>query len=179
VISYRYDELENQGQLQPFGYTGYQRDTIAGTYYAQAREYDAWSGRFTSEDVVKGSVAYPETLNAYGYCWGNPVKYVDRDGEFPLLAIVPVAFFMVAVLYGCNSNKKNGGKKSNQTTTTEKIPKESNVGISIDDYHVEDRKDLIEFIKYAEGEYWDKPYDSNEDGILDTIGYGHDFTKKW
>ena len=88
MISYRYDEFGtdpsgNQGQLQPFGYTGYQRDTVAGTYYAQAREYDAWSGRFTSEDVVKGSVAYPETLNAYGYCWGNPVKYVDRDGEFP------------------------------------------------------------------------------------------------
>ncbi len=129
-------------------------------------------------------------MNAYGYCWGNPVKFVDRDGEFLLLAIVPVALFMVAGLYGCNSNKKNGGKKSNQTTTeqipttkyvttTEKIPKESNVGISIDDYHVEDRKDLIEFIKYAEGEYWEKPYDSNEDGILDTIGYGHDFTKKW
>ena len=88
VISYRYDEFGtdlsgNQGQFQPFGYTGYQRDTIAGTYYAQAREYDAWSGRFTGEDVVKGSVTYPETLNAYGYCWGNPVNYVDRDGEFP------------------------------------------------------------------------------------------------
>ena len=193
VISYRYDEFGtdpsgNQGQLQPFGYTGYQRDTVAGTYYAQAREYDAWSGRFTGEDVVKGSVVYPETLNAYGYCWGNPVKYVDRDGEFPLLAIVPVAFFMVAVLYGCNSNKKNGGKKSNQTTTeqittteyvttTEEISKDSNTGISIDDYHVEDRKDLIEFIKYVEGEYWDKPYDSDENGTPDTIGYGHDFTR--
>ena len=86
VISYRYDEFGtdlsgNQGQFQPFDYTGYQSDTIVGTYYAQAREYDAWRGEFTSEDVVKGSVAYLETLNAYGYCWGNPVKYVDRDGE--------------------------------------------------------------------------------------------------
>ena len=32
---------------------------------------------------MKGSVTYPETLNAYGYCWGNPVMFVDRDGEFP------------------------------------------------------------------------------------------------
>ena len=86
VISYRYDEFGtdlsgNQGQLQPFGYTGYQRDTVAGTYYAQAREYDAGSGRFTGEDVIKGSAAYPKTLNAYGYCWENPVNYVDWDGE--------------------------------------------------------------------------------------------------
>ena len=26
-------------RIQPFGYTIYQRDEIAGTYYAQAREY--------------------------------------------------------------------------------------------------------------------------------------------
>ncbi len=88
AAAYRYDEFGtdlsgNQGKFQPFGYTGYQRDAVAGTYYAQAREYDAGSGRFTSEDVVKGSAAYPETLNAYGYCWGNPVKYVDRDGREP------------------------------------------------------------------------------------------------
>ena len=93
MISYRYDEFGtdpsgNQGQLQPFGYTGYQRDIVAGTYYAQAREYDAWSGRFTSEDVVKGSVTYPETLNVYGYCWGNPLMFVDRDGEFPTFSDV-------------------------------------------------------------------------------------------
>lgn len=60
MISYRYDEFGadltgNQGQLQPFGYTGYQKDSVAGTYYAQARKYDAWSGRFTGEDVIKGS----------------------------------------------------------------------------------------------------------------------------
>ncbi len=30
---------------------------------------------------MKGNAAYPETLNAYGYCWGNPVNYVDRDGR--------------------------------------------------------------------------------------------------
>ena len=93
MISYQYDEFGtdlsgNQGKFQPFGYTGYQRDAVAGTYYAQAREYDAGSGRFTSEDVVKGSAADPETLNAYGYCWGNPVKYVDRDGAFPTFSDV-------------------------------------------------------------------------------------------
>lgn len=42
--SYGYDEhgkdlYGNQGVVQPFGYTGYQPDRIAGTCYAQAREY--------------------------------------------------------------------------------------------------------------------------------------------
>ena len=45
----------NQGVLQVFGYTGYQRDNVAGTYYAQAREYQAEVGRFTSEDIIRGS----------------------------------------------------------------------------------------------------------------------------
>ena len=53
--SYSYDEFgadlsRNQRQYQPFGYTGYQKDDIAGTYYAQAREYDAGAGRFISKD---------------------------------------------------------------------------------------------------------------------------------
>lgn len=41
------DLYQNQGEIQPFGYTGYQRDEIAGTYYAQAREYLTENGRFS------------------------------------------------------------------------------------------------------------------------------------
>ena len=49
--TYGYDEFgqdlyRNPGQIQPFGYTGYQSDRIAETYYAQAREYRAELGRF-------------------------------------------------------------------------------------------------------------------------------------
>ena len=79
------DLYQNQGKMQPFGYTGYQRDEIAGTYYAQAREYLAESGRFAGQDLIVGFIEYPETLNRYGYCWDNPFKYVDYDGEFPTI----------------------------------------------------------------------------------------------
>lgn len=34
-----------------------------------------------AEDVVKGNGAVPETLNRYGYCWVNPVGFVDNDGR--------------------------------------------------------------------------------------------------
>ncbi len=86
--TYGYDEFgqdlyRNQGQIQPFGYTGYQSDRIAGTYYAQAREYRAELGRFAGVDIIKGFAAAPYTLNEYGYCWGNPMVLVDLNGRSP------------------------------------------------------------------------------------------------
>ena len=66
---YGYDEfgqetinIHNHGQgqgrgslgfIQPFTYTGYQKDNIANTYYAQTREYTPSVGRFAGEDVIK------------------------------------------------------------------------------------------------------------------------------
>ena len=79
------DLYQNQGEMQPFGYTGYQRDEIAGTYYAQAREYLAESGRFAGQDLIVGFVEYPETLNRYSYCWNNSLIYADYNGEFPTI----------------------------------------------------------------------------------------------
>ena len=88
---YEYDEfgqetVNNSHQaemIQPFTYTGYQKDSVANTYYAQAREYKAGAGRFTSEDIIKGNGAYPFTLNQYTYCWSSPIGLVDLNGEWP------------------------------------------------------------------------------------------------
>ncbi len=44
-------------------------------------------GRFVSEDKVRGFVILPYTLNHYGYCWNNPVDFVDRDGNLPTVVI--------------------------------------------------------------------------------------------
>ena len=65
-----------------FAFTGYQEDEVSGLKFAQARFYDANTGRFQSEDNVKGFIESPFTLNHYEYCWGNPVGFVDRDGNF-------------------------------------------------------------------------------------------------
>ena len=70
-----------QGERQPFGYTGYRHDDISGTYFAQAREYQPEVGRFVAEDIIKGRGAMPRTLNQYGYCLGNPLRYVDFNGK--------------------------------------------------------------------------------------------------
>ena len=45
-------------------------------------------GRFAGEDWLKGDIGYPFTLNAYGYCWGNPLKFVDLDGESPKNSLI-------------------------------------------------------------------------------------------
>ena len=81
------DLYGNQGELQPFGYTGYQKDRVAGTYYAQAREYQADVARFQGQDVIKGFVEYPISLNNYGYCYNSPFILVDENGLFAHLIV--------------------------------------------------------------------------------------------
>jgi len=88
IDSYAYDEFGgdltgNQGNIQPFGYTGYRHDNFAEAYFAQAREYDPKTGRFSARDVVKGSIANPFTLNEYAYCWNRPMALVDLNGQWP------------------------------------------------------------------------------------------------
>ena len=83
---YGYDEFGKdtygtQGQVQPFGYTGYRYDAVAETYFAQAREYVAGVGRFGGEDkdaFIRFIV--PQTINLYTYCISNPLTYTDKTG---------------------------------------------------------------------------------------------------
>ena len=89
------DVYRNQGELQPFGYTGYQKDGVAGTYYAQAREYQAGEGRFQARDIIKGQTLDPLTINEYIYCGNIPFYYYDPNGLFWHIvcgAVTDVAF---------------------------------------------------------------------------------------
>lgn len=87
VESYGFDEFGNstlsKEQKQPFGYTGFYQDSVAGTYFAQAREYMPETGRFTACDIVKGMQNAPYTLNEYVYCWNRPLTFTDQNGAFP------------------------------------------------------------------------------------------------
>ena len=33
-----------------------------------------------AEDVIRGKLGVPKTLNRYGYCWGNPFSFIDPSG---------------------------------------------------------------------------------------------------
>jgi len=116
---YGYDEFgqdlyKREGShLQPLGYTGYQKDSISNTYYAQAREYRPEVGRFTSEDIIRGFIIQPITLNHYVYCYNNPKKYVDNDGEFAILATIAIGAVIGGVVAGAGSvaSQMASGKK--------------------------------------------------------------------
>ena len=59
---------------QPFGFTGYQFDSVSGLQYAQARFYSPILGRFSAEDPIK------DQFNWYDYCIANPIKFIDPSG---------------------------------------------------------------------------------------------------
>ena len=77
------DTLGKQRTLNPFTFTGYQLDDLSSTLFAQARQYDSTTGRFTSEDKIKGYTQFPQTMNPYSYCWNQPLNLVDLDGFAP------------------------------------------------------------------------------------------------
>ena len=70
---------EPTGELH-LGFTGYMRDDISDTLFAQAREYMPEIGRFMGRDILKGRVEQPRSLNEYAYCHNDPVGFVDLNG---------------------------------------------------------------------------------------------------
>ena len=67
------------------GFTGYMRDDISDTLFAQAREYMPEIGRFMGRDILKGRVEQPRSLNEYAYCHNDPVGFVDLNGMDAIL----------------------------------------------------------------------------------------------
>ena len=66
-------------------FTGAVYDESTGLFYLSSRYYDPTTGRFISMDSYRGELDDPLSLNLYVYCQGNPVKYVDRDGNMPVI----------------------------------------------------------------------------------------------
>ena len=71
--------------FQPFGFAGGIWDEATGLVRFGARDYDAVAGRWTAKDPVGllngGS-------NPYAYADGDPLSFVDPDGQIPILPII-------------------------------------------------------------------------------------------
>jgi RHS repeat-associated protein len=63
------------------GYTGHQYDPETGLVYARARYYDPEIGIFISRDPYEGELEDGPSLHRYAYALGNPLGYVDEDGN--------------------------------------------------------------------------------------------------
>jgi len=83
----------NESGSEEFKYTGKQEGS-SGLYYYGARYYDPTTGRFISEDSNKGFLENPQSLNKYVYCYNNPIKNIDPDGNVVLEAIAYLIIYV-------------------------------------------------------------------------------------
>ena len=99
----------------PYRFNGKELDEETGLYYYGARymnpKLSIWYGtdpfvltdEFFSSDAslnVNGGIFNPLNLNAYSFCWQNPVQCIDNDGE----AVTPeTAWDIINVVLGASS----------------------------------------------------------------------------
>ncbi len=69
---------------QPFGFAGGIWDAATETYHFGARDYDPWAGRWTTKDPS----GFAGGTNLYQYAYGDPINYIDIDGELPIAPII-------------------------------------------------------------------------------------------
>lgn len=61
-------------------FTSYERDAESGNDYAMARYHLNRIGRFSSPDLLAGSLVNPQTLNRYTYVGNDPINHTDPTG---------------------------------------------------------------------------------------------------
>ncbi|MCR5363869.1 MAG: hypothetical protein K6E44_04795 [Bacteroidales bacterium] len=103
VAEYSYDpwgRMRNPQTLSPFapgqepslllgrGWTGHEWLPWFGLVNANARLYDPYLARFLSPDPLIQSPDFSQNLNRYLYGYGNPLKYVDKNGKFFWIPII-------------------------------------------------------------------------------------------
>lgn len=74
-------ELDSNPGFQPFGYAGGLYDNDTKLAHFAARDYDAFTGRWTSKDPLRFGGG---DTNLYGYVNGNPVFGTDPTGQYCL-----------------------------------------------------------------------------------------------
>ncbi len=73
-------------------YTGKPHDDDTGLSYFGARYYNPTIGRFMGVDPAGFQDSNVHSFNKYAYANNNPYKYVDPDGELPILLLAFVAY---------------------------------------------------------------------------------------
>ena len=82
--------------FHPFGFAGGIYDTDTKLTRFGARDYDAQTGRWTAKDPILFDGG---DTNLYGYVLGDPVNFIDPQGESMIIAIgIGVAVGMVVII---------------------------------------------------------------------------------
>ena len=187
IQCYEYGEFgedisKNQGQMQPIGYTGYLYEKESGNYITYSRGYMPDQGRFMSEDRYKGNLGNPISLNPYIYCYNQPDKYVDIDGNIPWTLYL-ILLGLGLLVGGCANQDEEGVDFSSlvpqpsepdepetavNTPQTESPQIQPDVDINNNEggYDLEEVKAVLK--KLEDINYTEKDH---------TIGVGHDTSK--
>lgn len=67
------------------GYTGHKMLPEYGLINMNGRMYDPANGRMLRPDNYVQDPLNSQNYNRYSYCWNNPLKYTDPDGNNPIL----------------------------------------------------------------------------------------------
>jgi RHS repeat-associated protein len=75
--------------VDPYEFTGKERDAETGLDYFGARHYGNHLGRFNSRDPIGAGASLfdPQSWNGYSYVNNRPLNYVDPDGHVPIQVI--------------------------------------------------------------------------------------------
>jgi RHS repeat-associated protein len=79
-----YGQLTNRALTDGPGYTGHVQDAATGLTYMEQRYQDPLLGRMLSVDPVDALSDPARNFNRYAYAWGNPYRFYDPDGRYPV-----------------------------------------------------------------------------------------------
>ena len=81
--------------FQPFGFAGGIFDQHTKLTRFGARDYDAYSGRWTAKDPILFAGG---DFNLYGYVANDPVNYIDPNGNIPIAPAIALAYTVYKVV---------------------------------------------------------------------------------
>jgi RHS repeat-associated protein len=94
------------------GYTGHEMLPEFDLINMNGRMYDPINGRMMRPDNLVKAPDNTQSYNRYSYCMNNPIKYVDPDGNNPVVAAVVIATVISSAMYAYHVSQSDGGFKN-------------------------------------------------------------------
>jgi RHS repeat-associated protein len=85
-----YLSIDGSTTLLDRGYTGHEHLHTLRLINMNARIYDPTLRRFLSPDNYVQDPSNTQNYNRYAYCWNNPLKFTDKDGNWIWIVVAAV-----------------------------------------------------------------------------------------
>ena len=98
------------------GYTFHEHLEMVGLINMNGRVYDPILGRMLSPDNLVPDAANTQGYNRYSYCYNNPLKYTDPDGNEPITLTILAVVALGTYLGGSSANNSYNPTKWNYSS---------------------------------------------------------------